>query len=583
MPRYLVFLLFLLLNAAGLSGELLAQNTPVQLVMQVRPPNPRKLSELITNNKLSVYVLLKDLNQVGLDVYFRWTLQGPNLTLTQPADASTSRLFRLSPGLTTFEGDKLDQLLGITSQAGANLIPGGIYTLTINVVEAHFGRAVSAPMMVILNLSGNLPPIVNFPAESIPVRYANPQNFAIQWMPRITDAELRQRVTYQIQLFELRPSNYDPNIAVQSQRPVFDVILLIPGQTVYNYSPKDPLLIPGQYYALRVRAVDPIGEVTFDNDGWSPVRKFLYEGCPPVGNINYAWQDSVLTVRVMAPQTNVHRYYTYSIFNQPIDAPPLSEQRSVYSSSAYFSDVLGAINANPSQKDIYTISVTGFCDNNLVSQPTLLALQPLDQCPSLRKIKTEWRDSVLVITPNKSPYYTKFELRYRPKSRNPTAFHPAGTYYGTLLMVTDFYRLNRADSTYEFIITATCAGGKQSQQKFNVVVPHQLDHSCPAPKLKESHWIDSTLVVTLDSASLINKNYQTFTVSYRKAGANLAEGPFPAGPIRLVNLYGESQARTNITVSITAGCPHKITSLPLTFDTTIPDLAFPIRSAPRPY
>ena len=80
---------------------------------------------------------------------------------------------------------------------------------------------------------------------------------------------------YELNLYEVRPEDANPNDIVLSTPPVFQITT---NFNQYIYGIADPPLIEGMQYAWRVRAIDITGRDAFRNQGFSEVCSFTYKG-----------------------------------------------------------------------------------------------------------------------------------------------------------------------------------------------------------------------------------------------------------------------------------------------------------------
>ncbi len=115
-----------------------------------------------------------------------------------------------------------------------------------------------------------------------PVTAGN-SNIVFSWTPRhISSPNSTLSTRYKVELFEVIPSNSDPNAVVLSTVPVFTDETTL---TSYAYGPDKPALVEGYTYAWRVKAFDANGRDWFKNNGYSEVCSFSFVANNPLGGI----------------------------------------------------------------------------------------------------------------------------------------------------------------------------------------------------------------------------------------------------------------------------------------------------------
>lgn len=280
-PRFLLLLCLLYTQVAK------AQIYPVQLTVAVQPPISNTLNHYSSSQALQIQLLHKDFATPNTDVYLECKIEGTGITLqTRTGFRSTSQ-FALQAGVPyALEGadiaDVLDPVnLDIQGLEKTNFLksgtvfPEGIYRFSFRALDVNTALPVSAWGSTLLNVFGNLPPIINLPADGSEVAVSDPQQLLIQFTPRHSlSPDIAAQIQYKVRLIELIPSTRNPNEAMQSvQVPLFEDIV---GQTTCIVGADDPQLVQGRSYALQVQAIDASGFAQFENQGYSQVVSFVY-------------------------------------------------------------------------------------------------------------------------------------------------------------------------------------------------------------------------------------------------------------------------------------------------------------------
>lgn len=516
-----------------LGGQAIAQNAPVQVVAQLRQPTPKLISEFISTDALSVYVLLKDPSFASLDVNLVWELSGPNgFTFRKPVPTGPTTPLRVTTAVNTFSGVSLNnflELVSITPNANdlsgiqqAGRLPNGLYTLRIYAIDAAFGRPVSNVATVVFVLDINQPPLVNFPSGGKPVETVGPQNFTISWTPRSAQS-LRNSIVYRLQLFEMNANFNDPNIAVLTNTPIFDLVTQRPNQTSYQYSPADPPLQVGRFYALRIQAIDVEGALVFENNGWSVVEMFQYLGCPAINpqNLRYAWQGEVLRVSLNQPNM-MHRYYSFRIDDASLGLTPIAAQDNVPVPEAYFSqvyDYLRNVNFSPNQQ--LKISVTGYCQADYSSQPTELAFVPISgTCPPLspvsggQAIASQWMDKTLVLNVNKALEHLRYQVLVYDLSQ-PQNLLKQWNFDTPTMYIPDFYEPGMEGRSFVIQVKPVCLSATPNDGASVVIkVPQAFTPPpCPTPVLSNTVWNNKTASIRMVPDSKVIRYQLSFRVN----------------------------------------------------------------------
>lgn len=270
--------------------SVLAQNYPVQSTVQLAPPYSTYLADYVApgTNRLSINVLLTELDRVEYPVKLRVTIEGGGVTLRTHD--------RYAPAPITLQGGMLEMLTAVdlapyfdpmNLQFSGGLrsdqfqrtgqLPEGFYRFCVEVLDYNSGTVVSNTGCASAWLILNEPPLINLPQADSKVRAQEPPNLIFQWTPRHLGSPNAAFTTeYELTLVELWPANRNPNDAVLSTVPLFQTTTT---STTYVYGMADPPLEPGRRYAFRIQARSMSGIEALDlfkNQGYSEVVSFTY-------------------------------------------------------------------------------------------------------------------------------------------------------------------------------------------------------------------------------------------------------------------------------------------------------------------
>ncbi len=142
------------------------------------------------------------------------------------------------------------------------------------------------------------------------------QNFVINW---IGSPEAPIDLRYVIEMIELLPIDRNPNEAFETATTPIFFTDSVSNLTSYIYTSANPALEVGRRYAIRVRAVDPSGELRFANRGYSIPCTFTYGASTgsgrftiashfPTGGDYIPWRYFPLTVRFSPYDRQLYRF-----------------------------------------------------------------------------------------------------------------------------------------------------------------------------------------------------------------------------------------------------------------------------------
>ena len=211
-------------------------------------------------------------------------IEGPGITIETSPFYNPPPL-TLEPGSRqSFSGAQLYELLmaenldfkGLSRsefERGGGALPEGFYRFSITVRDYRRPDVIlsnQATAMVWLTLGD--PPLLNQPHCGTEIKLnEGMQNLIFQWTPLNAGSPYALTTEYIFTLVEIRVPGFNPNDAINSLPPIYEVTT---NQTSILYGPAEPPLIPGMEYVWRVQAVDMQGRDVFKNNGYSNICAF---------------------------------------------------------------------------------------------------------------------------------------------------------------------------------------------------------------------------------------------------------------------------------------------------------------------
>jgi hypothetical protein len=292
-----------------------AQIFPVRADIQLRPPYSLYLADYTApgTDRMKVTLRLLQTNRPLYSVGLRITIEGAGITIVSSPngvydeivlqggaslDLSGSDLLTyLNPENLIFNGYSKEDYLR------TNKLPEGIYQISVEAIDFRnyqAGIVVSNRSTATAWFMLNDPPRFNQPFAGELVKTTFPQNVFFQWLPlHLNSPNAAFQTEYHFQLFEINPGIIEEerlsvdeqvaNQAVQANQVFYEAVLQSPT-LAYNNSL--PALIPGKFYAARVRVVERNNLDIFKNNGYSEVIWFRFgETCKPANNLRSQVQD----------------------------------------------------------------------------------------------------------------------------------------------------------------------------------------------------------------------------------------------------------------------------------------------------
>lgn len=278
---------FLFLLCLFCAQHTYSQIYPVQLTVAVQPPISNKLNYYSSSQALQVQLLHKDFATPNTDVYLECKIEGTGITIQTRTGFKSTASFALQAGIPyNLDGSDITDVLDpnnldfqgiekVSFLRNGTALPEGIYRFSFRALDVNTSLPVSSWGSAMLNVFGNLPPVINVPVHESEVQATEPQQLVIQFTPRHSlSPDNAEQIQYKVRLVELIPATRNPNEAMQStQVPLFEDIV---SQTTCVVGADDPQLVVGRSYALQVQAIDASGFAFFENEGNSQVVSFVY-------------------------------------------------------------------------------------------------------------------------------------------------------------------------------------------------------------------------------------------------------------------------------------------------------------------
>ncbi|KAF5063069.1 hypothetical protein DSECCO2_298340 [anaerobic digester metagenome] len=280
------------------SSTALGQTYPVQANLSITTPCPNRLSSLFPmgSSRVTLSLFLRDAMQQDVQAKLRFTIEGQGIKLeTSPSYLPTP--FHLQGGVPIVLRTELEpyfnpnNLMVTGASAGTfiqnRVLPEGVYTFTVEVIEARRQVVISNKAQTILLVMENEAPTLISPQPNS-VAEPNPvQNLFISWIsPIAITPSLGIPINYELSIWDA-PQGTDPNLAIRSLRPKETVETT---RTNFVWNATNTELVVGNWYILAVKAIDPSGELSFKNNGLSQPVMFRY-GTPCLPPINPTHSD----------------------------------------------------------------------------------------------------------------------------------------------------------------------------------------------------------------------------------------------------------------------------------------------------
>ena len=287
----------------SLSGFVQAQNTPLNISIVVLPPYSMEAMDYFSSPTQTTLTILNPTNQ-PLSVYLAGSLRNlsTNQSVTIPNNVTPAvPPLIVEPGVRIMTGADLQQYVdestvqfsGISQeQVISGNLPEGEYQLCLQAYDyqTHELRSQNEPLGCsnVFTIQFVQPPILISPQCSTEVTSTTPQNIIFSWFPPAVSIN-PGLLSYEFKLVEL-PEGMNP-LQVMNSTGV-PVLTHTTPSPVFLYSTQSPALIPGRFYAWRVKVTDVSQSIVFSNNGESEICTFRYGmpflfDTPPVSSLVY--------------------------------------------------------------------------------------------------------------------------------------------------------------------------------------------------------------------------------------------------------------------------------------------------------
>jgi len=344
-------LLFLLPNI------LLAQTYPVQANLHIATPCPSQLSSLfpMSGSRVNLSLLLTDITQPEVQVRFQLRIEGNGLVL-QTNPAFLSQPVSLQGGVPEMVTTELEPYFRkenlLASGNGLNLfmqsgmLPEGFYTFSLIVVEHRRNVQISNVAQTPVWIIQNDPPQITSPQDNQHIDVWGTQFVFISWVPQhVPSPGTGQNIYYELSLWEA-PASMDPNIIVNTLPPLEKVETV---STSVVWGPDRTVLIPGKFYVVAVKAIDPFNQVNFKNNGLSVPRIFKYgTSCSRPVNASHS------NISVQTADLSWHAMGNTNKFL--VEFKPAKENSDTWRTLNAFGESATLSNLSPATEFVYRIS-----------------------------------------------------------------------------------------------------------------------------------------------------------------------------------------------------------------------------------
>jgi hypothetical protein len=269
---------------------------PVKLDLNLAGSGPVYLSDYLNPDKnlLNLYATFTDLEELEIEVYLTFTIEGNGITLSSKPDYKPATPIILTAGeLTKIDEDILMDLFQTRAinytDAGnqstfENLkLPEGFYTFCFQVNHYQTNKRISERKCRPTHFKLVEPPQFTAPSCNKVITETDVQNIYISWQTYdfyLTDVE------YILKIYELTDENADPATAIDNRlvRQIFESDPIL-NTNSFNYDVNAPELETSKKYIAQLQANQQEGKAIYKNGGKSQPIWFNY-GYPTNGVIN---------------------------------------------------------------------------------------------------------------------------------------------------------------------------------------------------------------------------------------------------------------------------------------------------------
>lgn len=264
----------------------------LNIVTQVNYPFPTSLSE-IEENASFYYASISNLANSPRSYYLYIDLIGDNgVSITtdrvfkpsEPyiANAFSTDVFTFEEIYDHYNGFSTDYLVyeGTTEfQINIlNTLPEGNYQICVYAYDFVTETEIGTGCSITFPVGNENIPIINIPMENEDVFENENNNFLISWETPVTNPAQLNNLEYELKMIDLTEA-FDDDLEELFSDSGASVVLeteLNQNSYLYNFDGSDPELISGHEYGIRVRVLDIEGDLFFENNGYSEIRRFVY-------------------------------------------------------------------------------------------------------------------------------------------------------------------------------------------------------------------------------------------------------------------------------------------------------------------
>lgn len=273
-----------------LTTSLMGQYT-IETKILLTPPYPSNLDAYETYLSQSI-VQITNTSSQPVEAYFQASITEASGKLTISTEGNTADALIIQPGTTLLSPLEIEDLFngisfgdlqvsGLSKEEQRNILisrqlPEGDFSLCLRAFDIN-GVALSDPnSQDCTQFPLNFPerPIINRPLED-DIVLTDPM-LNVNWLHNISDPVVQSRIEYEVKIIDMSEASdkelamLDPGIVpvYEEQIGAFNFLEITNGIELD--------LIKGNRYAIRVKAIDPDGEVSFKFGGLSEVVAFQY-------------------------------------------------------------------------------------------------------------------------------------------------------------------------------------------------------------------------------------------------------------------------------------------------------------------
>lgn len=263
----------------------------IELIPMITPPYPNEFHEFEEDFDTYTITMINHSNETR-SLYMHVSIQGDNGVSGMMDESYKPGLpFELGPQEVYImtgqefrdinEGLTLDQFEydGIsTLQLAIGVLPEGNYEICITAFDFQTDELISTGCSMQFPVgNGDVPRIIYpFEGDIIPQTL---ESFPITWEAPSSNPTQSMDFEYTVKIVDLTiygDQDYedvflDGGVSVTLEENIQGMTSIF-----YNDEGDDPPLEPGHRYGVRVQVIDPMNDITFENNGYSEVRTFFY-------------------------------------------------------------------------------------------------------------------------------------------------------------------------------------------------------------------------------------------------------------------------------------------------------------------